>query len=110
MPLGLAIAGTPLSLSSSPELDLVADADGRGYHAAGAATLALGISASDRLSLAVELWHGRNWDEDVTRQSSLGTNASLKLSDHVQIDGQLDLGLTRATPDVEVAGGVSVRF
>jgi hypothetical protein len=99
-----------LSLSSSPELDVIADGDGRGYHLAGATTLSLGLAANEQLSLALELWHGRDWDVDVGHQTSLGTNAALRLSDNLQIDAQLDLGLTRATPDVEVAGGVSVRF
>lgn len=110
VPLSLAIAGTPLSLSSSPELALIADGDGRGYHAAGAGTLSLGLAATDRLSLAAELWSGWDWDEATTRQSSVGTNASYKISNAVQVDAQLDLGLTRASADVEIAGGVSVRF
>lgn len=110
VPLNLAIAGTRLSLSSSPELDLVADGDGRGYHAAGATTLSLGIAADDRLSLAAELWTGWDWDEATSRQASLGGNAAYRMTDNLQIDGEVDLGLNRATADIEIAGGVSMRF
>jgi hypothetical protein len=109
VPLSWSLGGT-LSLSSSPEIDLVADGDGDGYHLAGAGTLSLGVAASDRLSLAAELWSGWDWDEDTTRQSSLGGNAAYKINDSLQIDAQLDFGLTRASADVEVSGGVSVRF
>ena len=102
--------GETLSLSSSPELDLIADGDGDGYHAAGAATLSLGLAASDRLSLAAELWTGWDWDEDTTRQASLGGNAAYKITDSLQIDGQVDFGLTRDSADLEISSGVSVRF
>lgn len=110
VPLNWSIAGTPLALSSSPELDFVADADGSGYHLAGASTLSLGFAATGRLSLAAELWTGWDWDEQTTRQASLGTNAALILSDTVQIDAQVDFGLTRDSADIEIASGLSVRF
>ena len=102
--------GETFSLSSSPELDWIADGDGDGYHLAGAGTLSLGIAATDRLSLAAELWSGWDWDEDTTRQSSLGANAAYQISSDLQIDGQVDFGLTRDSADVEISGGVSVRF
>lgn len=110
VPLSWSLGDTPLSLSSSPEIDLIADEDGDGYHAAGAATLSLGFAASDRLSLAAELWTGWDWDEATTRQSSIGTNAAYQITSEVQIDAQVDFGLTRDSADVAVSGGVSVRF
>ncbi len=110
VPLSRSIDGTPLSLSSSPELDLIADGDGDGYHFAGAGTLSLGIAATDRLGLAVELWSGWDWDEQTTRQSSIGANAAFKITDDLQVDGQVDFGLTRDSADVELSGGVSMRF
>ena len=110
VPVSWSIGGTPWSLSSSPEIDLIADGDGGGYHVAGAGTLSLGITASDQLSLAVELWSGRDWDEDTTRQASLGTNVAYKITSNVQIDGQADFGLTRDSADIELSGGVSMRF
>lgn len=109
VPLSWSLGGT-LSLSSSPEIALIADGDGDGYHLAGAGTLSLGMAASDRLSLAAEVWTGRDWDEATTRQASIGSNAAYKLTRDLQIDGQVDFGLTRDSADVEVAGGVSMRF
>lgn len=110
VPLSWSIGDTPLSLSSSPELDWIADGDGDGYHLAGAGTLGLGIAATDRLSLAAELWTGWDWDEATTRQASIGANAAYRITNDLQIDGQVDFGLTRDSADVELSGGVSVRF
>ena len=110
VPLSWSIGETPFSLSSSPELDLIADGDGGGYHLAGAGTLSIGIAATDRLSLAAELWTGWDWDESTTRQASLGTNAALQLTDDLQIDAQVDFGLNRDSADVEISSGLSVRF
>lgn len=109
VPLSWALNDT-LSLSSSPELDLIADGDGDGYHLAGVGTLSLGIAATDRLSLAAELWTGWDWDDDTSRQASIGGNAALKLSDNLQIDAQADFGLTRDSADVELSAGISARF
>ena len=102
--------GDNLSLSSSPELDLIVDGDGDGYHLAGAGTLSLGLSATDRLSLAAELSNAWDWDESTTRQASLGANAAFKITNDLQVDGEVDFGLTRDSADLEVAGGVSFRF
>ena len=110
VPLSWSLGDTPLALSSSPEVDLIADGDGDGYHLAGAGTLSLGIAATDRLSLAAELWSGWDWDEQTTRQASLGANAAYRITNDVQIDGQADFGLTRDSADIELSGGVSVRF
>ena len=102
--------GESLSLSSSPELDLIADGDGDGYHLAGAGTVSLGVAATDRLSLAAELWTGWDWDEDITRQSSISGNAAYRVNDDMQIDGEVDFGLTRDSADVELSAGISLRF
>jgi hypothetical protein len=72
--------------------------------------LSIGFAATDRLSVAAELWSGWNWDEETVRQSSVGANAAYRLSDSLQIDGEVDFGLTRESADVELSGGVSVRF
>ena len=72
--------------------------------------MSLGIAATDRLSIAAELWTGWDWDEETTRQASIGTNAAYKITNDLQLDGEVDFGLTRDSADVEIAGGVSIRF
>lgn len=110
VPLSWLLGETPFSLSSSPELDLIADGDGDGHHLAGAGTLSLGFAATDRLAIAAELWTGWDWDEETTRQASIGSNVAYKITDDLQIDGEVDFGLTRDSADVELIGGLSVRF
>ena len=45
-----------------------------------------------------------------TRQASADGSAAFLLSNDVQLDAGANFGLNRATPDVELYGGVSVRF
>ena len=111
VPMAYAVAGTPFSLATSPEFDAIADADGHGYHSGMAQVVGLGLSASDKLSLGAEIRGAWDWDPSgTTRQATVSGNAAYKLSDDLQIDGQIDLGLTRESPDVAVGGGVSMRF
>lgn len=111
VPLGLALGKSPFSLSASPEIDLAADGDGHGYHAAMAQTLSLGLQATPALSLSAELWGSWDWDPaGTTRKASLDGSAAYRLGSEWQIDGGANFGLNRDTADVEVYGGVSMRF
>ncbi len=111
IPLGLAFGKSPFSLSASPEIDLAADGDAHGYHAAMAQTLCLGFQATPALSLSAELWGSWDWDPaGTTRQASIDGLAAYQLSSELQIDGGANFGLNRDTADIEVYGGVSMRF
>lgn len=110
VPLSLALGTSPLSLSASPELDLAPDADGHGYHAGMKQQLSLNWQATDAFGLSAELWHGWDWDRKTTHQASADASAAYKLNPNLQFDGGVNLGLNRATADVEIYGGVSARF
>jgi hypothetical protein len=111
IPIGYAIPGSPLGLGLTPEIDWVADADGRGHHAAMAQVAGLGWQASERLNLSAEIWGQWDWDPNgTTHQASVDGAAAYLLSDTVQFDAGANLGLNRVTPDVEIYGGVSKRF
>jgi hypothetical protein len=111
VPVGIAIPNTPLSLGLTPEVDWTADADGRGHHAGMAQVVSLGWQANDKLNLSAELWGGWDWDPDgTTRQASADGAVAYLLSNDVQLDAGANFGLNAVTPDVEVYGGVSVRF
>lgn len=111
VPIGYAIPKTPLSLTLTPEVDWVADGDGRGHHAAMAQVASLGWAVSDKLNLSAEIWGGWDWDpERTTQQASADASAAYLLSNNVQVDAGANFGLNRNTPDVELYGGVSVRF
>lgn len=111
VPIGYAIPKTPLSLALTPEVDWVADGDGHGHHAAMAQVASLGWAVSEKLNLSAEIWGGWDWDPaGTTRQSSADAAAAYLLSNDVQLDAGANFGLNRNTPDVELYGGVSVRF
>jgi Putative MetA-pathway of phenol degradation len=111
VPVGYSIPKTPLSLALTPELDWIADADGNGYHAAMAQVASLGWAVSDELNLSAEIWGAWDWDPGgTTRQASADAAAAYLLSNDVQLDAGANFGLNRKTPDVELYGGVSVRF
>jgi len=73
-------------------------------------TLALG-RAFERTSLGAELW-GVVDDDPAgrTHQASFDLTAARGLGQNAQLDAGLNLGLTRATPDVELYVGVARRF
>jgi hypothetical protein len=111
VPIGYAIPGSPFSLALTPEIDWAADPDGRGHHAAMAQVAAVGWAASDRLNLSGELWGAWDWDPlGTTRQASADGSLAYLLGNDVQLDAGANFGLNRATPDLELYGGISFRF
>lgn len=61
VPINTAV-GKTVTLTVGPEMDVRADADGHGYHAAMSQLVNLGFTASPRLSLSAELWGQWDWD------------------------------------------------
>jgi hypothetical protein len=111
VPIGYSIPKTPLSIGLTPEVDWVADADGSGHHAAMEQVVSLGWAVSEKLNLSAELWGGWDWDPaGTTRQYSADGAVAYLLTKDVQLDAGADFGLNQATPDVELYGGISVRF
>jgi hypothetical protein len=111
LPIGYAIPKSPFSIGLTPQVDLVADADGHGHHAAMEQVASLGWAATDKLNLSAEIWGG--WDFDpsgTTRQASADGSLAYLVSNNLQLDAGANFGLNRVTPDVELYGGVSVRF
>jgi len=103
--------GGAFSLSSAPEIDWRADADGHGHHAAMAQLIDLGIAASSRLSLTAELWGQWDWNPGVTiKQYSVDGAVAYLVGNSAQLDAGANLGLNSMTPDIELYSGLSVRF
>lgn len=111
VPIDYAIGKSPFSIELTPEVDWAADADGHGHHAAMEQVVSLGWQATEKLNLSAELWGGWDWDPSgTTRQASADGSVAYLLSNDVQLDAGANFGLNRVTPDVELYGGVSVRF
>lgn len=111
VPVGFSIPNTPLSLGLTPELDWSADGDGQGHHSGMTQVVALGCQVTNKVNLSAELWGAWDWDpHGTTRQASADAAVAYLVSNDVQLDAGANFGLNRATPDVQVYGGVSVRF
>jgi hypothetical protein len=109
IPIGLSLAHAAVTLG--PELDLLADSDGRGRHVAAINLVNVAVPAGKRLTVAGELWTSFNFDPSGTlKQASADAAVAYALSRTVQIDVGTNLGLNRRTPDLEVYAGISLRF
>jgi hypothetical protein len=110
VPVSFGIGGG-VTATLGPELDLLADADGQGRHLAVVNLVNLSAQVAQRLTVAGEMWSNLNFDPAGTvRQASADAALAYALSDNVQIDAGANAGLTRATPDIELYAGLSVRF
>jgi hypothetical protein len=111
VPVQVTLGQTPLTLSFDPEVDLIADADGHGRHAATQQVVNLGVQVNRKLSLSAELWSAWYWDPaGTTNEASADGAVAYDLSKDLQLDAGANFGLNRNTPDVELYTGVSARF
>jgi len=111
VPIDYPIPKSPFTIELTPEVDWVADAGGRGHHAAMVQVASLGWQANDKLTLSADIWSQWDWDPSgTTRQASADGSVAYLLSKDVQLDAGADFGLNRVTPDVELYAGISKRF
>jgi hypothetical protein len=111
VPIGYSIPSSPLSIGVTPELVWVAEADGRGHHAAMVQVASLGWQVSPSLNLSGEIWGEWDWDQAcTTRQASADGSIAWLANNDIQLDAGANFGLNRRTPDVEFYAGVSKRF
>lgn len=110
VPVSFALGGG-VTATLGPEVDLLADGDGHGRHAALVNLVNLSGTVAPRLTLSGELWSNLNFDPAGTvRQASADVAAAYAVSNVVQLDAGANFGLTRDSADVELYAGVSVRF
>lgn len=110
LPMSFALSeGAALILT--PELDAAVDEDRDGRHLAWGSAGGLQVDLGDALSAAVEMQAIRDRDPDGHATRLLGS-ASLAWAagEDSQFDVGTNLGLNRATPDVELYVGVARRF
>jgi len=108
-PVSFGLGGITATLG--PEVDLLADGDGSGRHVALVNLVNLSGMVAPRLTLAGELWSNVSFDPAGTvKQASADAALAYALDERLQLDGGVNLGLTRDTADVELYAGISVRF
>lgn len=103
--------GRSVQLEATPEVDAAVDSDGDGRHLAYSGTAGVGLKVADAATLTGEVQVARDRDPSGHTTQAL---AALSVAYQVGKNLQLDLfgagGLNRDSPDVEVYGGVAVRF
>ena len=99
------------SLTFGPEIDALADLDGRGHHVAITNLVNVSHALSNRLTFAVELWAQDNHDPAGTiRQRSADVALIFLVNPEFQLDVGANFGLNRSTPDSQIYLGLSHRF
>jgi hypothetical protein len=99
------------SLGFSPEFDALKDASGEGRHFNTSQTMEVGYALPADLTLNAEVWGDWNADPAGTSpQYSLDFAAAKLLTKTFQIDGGVNIGLNRATPDLQLYAGLATRF
>jgi hypothetical protein len=102
--------GNNWSLAMTPEADALLNASGNGHHANLVDVVGIGRSFG-KLTLGAEVWTTQNLDPAGTvSQYSADVDAAWLLDNDTQLDGGANLGLNRATPDLELYVGISRRF
>jgi outer membrane putative beta-barrel porin/alpha-amylase len=102
--------GNSWSLAMTPEADIQRNTSLAGYHANLVDVIGLGKSFGP-FTLGAEVWSGQNLDPaGAVSQYSFDLDAAWVTDDDTQLDGGVNFGLNRATPDVEIYFGISRRF
>lgn len=100
-----------VQLEGTGEVDAAVDENGDGRHLAYSATAGVGVDLTDALTLTGEAQVERDDDPaGHTTQALAALSLAVKAGDHLQFDLSGIAGLNRASPDVELQGGVAVRF
>ena len=103
--------GGGLSLGLTPEIDAAVDEDRSGRHVAYGSVVGLGVELSETLSATAEVQVLRDHDPDGhATQALAGLSAGWQPGEATQLDVGANLGLNRATSDVELYVGIARRF
>ena len=102
--------GNSWSLAMTPEADIQLNASGSGHHANLVNVVGLGKSFG-AFTLGAEVWTGQNLDPaGAISQYSFDVDTAWLANNDTQLDGGVNFGLNRATPEVEFYLGISRRF
>jgi hypothetical protein len=100
-----------LHLGLTPEVDAAADEDRQGRHLAFGSVVGLTADLTDRLAGSVELLALQDRDPAGHGTVTLaGTSLAWQPGENLQLDAGANLGLNRASADLELYVGVSRRF
>lgn len=97
-----------ISLAAMTEIDWVEQKDGSGLTSSFVNSASLGFDLTDKLGIYTELFTEKPSDRPWEATFDVGT--TLAISDDLQLDAGVNVGLTEAADDVMVFAGLSRRF
>jgi hypothetical protein len=103
--------GSPITIVLGPELDLLANSDRDGRHLQLVNLINMSGPIVPRLTLVGELWTATNFDPaDTVTQASADAALAYAATERLQLDLGTNVGLNRNMADIEIYGGISLRF
>ena len=99
------------SLTLSPEIDDLENANLDGRHGQRVGALSVGKTLSSKLTVNAEMWAAQNYDPaGNVRQYSADFALAYLAGPTLQFDAGTNIGLNRVTPDMQIYVGASTRF
>ncbi len=99
------------TMTLGPEIDVLANDSGSGYHAALVSLVNLSHPLGKKINIYTEFWNSQSLEPQGTvHQYSADLAASYQLAPTLQMDLGADFGLNRSTPSTQVYFGVPTRF
>ncbi len=98
------------NLGIMAEENYLEDAGGSGYHFEQVLSSVLQQELTDKFTVYVELYGAMNWEEKSDPIATFDTGLMYKLTDNIQLDAGVNIGLTDSAEDVNPFIGLSMRF
>lgn len=98
------------SMGLMSELDFMQDADGAGRHTEFVHSITFGHDIVGRLAGYVEFFSQVSTERDAPWIGTVDLGLTYGLTEHIQLDGGVNIGVTRAADDLNLFLGMSFRF
>ena len=97
-------------LTLVPELDVLRNANDSGKHVNFVGVLDLGYAVTGKLTVFAEVYGAAGTDAHTPPVYTADAAAAYLLTDNVQLDAGVNVGLNRDTPNLQLYTGISQRF
>ena len=97
-------------LTLVPELDVLRNANDSGKHVNFVGVLDLGYAVTDKLTVFAEVYGAAGTDAHTPPVYTADAAAAYLLTDNMQLDAGVNVGLNRDTPNLQLYTGISQRF